>query len=272
MLVEKFLFGNQLIAELENLIKNSKSNLLLISPYIDLDERMKDVLNEKLNDTDFNLKVLFGKNSDDIFKSIKNDSLDFFKKFPNIEIRYNKRLHAKFYQNDHNCLITSLNLYNFSLANNIEVGVLFTHNRKGLLGKAYKNTDGALLKGIEKIGESFFGTQKEINPIHEFEKIFVSSEIKFKAKSNKIEIDNFSIQKSKSSTVSYSSISQLSKKLGISTSDLNNLMIDNGLINIENKITSLGNSKGLIFKYYLGKEYISYPDNLDILKDKIKCQ
>jgi hypothetical protein len=43
-----------------------------------------------------------------------------------VEIRYHKRLHAKIYANETQCLITSMNLHDYSYRNNIEVGVLTT--------------------------------------------------------------------------------------------------------------------------------------------------
>ena len=42
-----FLFDNQLIAAVEKLIKDAKKNLLLVSPFIDLDARIMDALIEK---------------------------------------------------------------------------------------------------------------------------------------------------------------------------------------------------------------------------------
>jgi hypothetical protein len=44
-----FLFDNQLIYEVESLIKKSEHKLLLISPYIDLDSRIQDALKAKMN-------------------------------------------------------------------------------------------------------------------------------------------------------------------------------------------------------------------------------
>jgi len=129
----QFLFDNQLIAAVESLIKNSKHRLLLISPFIDLDRRIQDALRDKISKHDFELLVLFGKNEDNYYKSIKKDSLDFLKQFPNVEIRYNDRLHAKFYQNDFDYIMTSLNLYDYSLAKNIEVGITGNFASKGLI-------------------------------------------------------------------------------------------------------------------------------------------
>ncbi len=58
----EFLFDNQLISSVEKLIRDAKKSLLLVSPFIDLDARIKDALNEKKERHDFELNVLFGKN------------------------------------------------------------------------------------------------------------------------------------------------------------------------------------------------------------------
>jgi hypothetical protein len=55
---------------------------------------------------------------------MKLDDFNFFKEFANIEIRYEKRLHAKYYANEETSILTSMNLYSFSQDNNIEAGVM----------------------------------------------------------------------------------------------------------------------------------------------------
>jgi len=181
MIEVKFLFDNQLIADLENLIRNSKHKLLLISPFIDLDSRIRDALSEKLSMHDFELKVLFGKNENSVYKSIKKDSFDFLKQFPNIEIRYNERLHAKFYLNDFDFIMTSLNLYDYSLAKNIEVGITCNYASKGFLGKMLNGTDEILTQGVDKLRQDVLGMNKELNPIEKFRIIFEGSILKYKA-------------------------------------------------------------------------------------------
>jgi hypothetical protein len=176
----QFLFDNQLIAELENLIKNSKYRLLLISPFIDLDRRIQDALRDKLSKYDFELLVLFGKNEDNYYKSIKKDSLDFLMQFPNVEIRYNDRLHAKFYQNDFDYIMTSLNLYDYSLAKNIEVGIIGNFASKGLIGKMVNGTNTLIAQGVDKINQDVFGLGHDVNPIEKFQTIFHDSELKYK--------------------------------------------------------------------------------------------
>lgn len=59
-------------------------------------------------------------------------------------LKYNEDLHAKCYVNDDKMIITSLNLYEFSMANNKEMGVLIDKNDsadKQLFEDAYKEVD-----------------------------------------------------------------------------------------------------------------------------------
>ncbi len=128
----KFLTGNELNTQLENIFEFAEDHLILISPFIKLHERYASVLKSKKEKYNFQIIVVFGKNENDFSKSMKEEDFNFFKDFPNIEIRYEKRLHAKYYANEEAAIITSMNLYTFSQDNNIEAGVLTS--RKGLLG------------------------------------------------------------------------------------------------------------------------------------------
>jgi hypothetical protein len=132
-----FLTGNELNATLESLFEFADEHLILISPYIKLHDRYASVLKTKKDNPNLKITVVFGKNENDFSKSMKHDDFNFFKDFPNIEIRYEKRLHAKYYANESSAILTSMNLYNFSQDNNIEAGVLT--NRKGILESLTNN-------------------------------------------------------------------------------------------------------------------------------------
>ena len=56
--------------------------------------------------------------------------------------------------------MTSLNLYDYSLANNIEVGVKGRHASKGLLRRAFDVPDNLLIQGYEKIKHNFLEWKK----------------------------------------------------------------------------------------------------------------
>ena len=132
-----FLTGSELNSVLEKIFDSAEDYLILISPYIKLHDRYASALKEKKDKPDLKIVIVFGKNEEDISKSMKVDDFNFFKEFPNIEIRYEKRLHAKYYASQDAAILTSMNLYNYSQDNNIEAGVLTT--RKGLLGSLTNN-------------------------------------------------------------------------------------------------------------------------------------
>ena len=154
-----FLFSNELVHELEKLIRSSKKYLLLVSPYIDLDDRIRAALKEKIEDPHFKLEVLYGKNRAYPYKSVKKDSFEFLMQFPNIEIKHEEILHAKFYQNESHFIMTSMNLYDYSLANNFEVGVIAKYASTGFVGKISDKTDVVIdlfSKGNNDIERTFY--------------------------------------------------------------------------------------------------------------------
>lgn len=119
----KFLSGNVLNAEIEDIIEGAERLIILISPYIKLHERYASVLKTKKDNPEIKLVIVFGKNEDDISKSMIAEDFNFFKEFPNVHIYYEKRLHAKYVANESASIITSMNFHKYSQDNNIEVGV-----------------------------------------------------------------------------------------------------------------------------------------------------
>ena len=119
----KFLTGHKLNAEIEEIFERAEEHLILISPYIKLHERYTSALLTKINDPKLQITIVFGKNEDDISRSMKQEDFNFFKQFPNIEILYEKNLHAKYYANESTSILSSMNLYSYSQDNNIEAGV-----------------------------------------------------------------------------------------------------------------------------------------------------
>lgn len=120
----KFLTGPQLNNAIDNIFKNAIDFLLIVSPYIKLHKYYRDTLLRKKKDYELQIVLVFGKNEDRVSKSMKFHDMEFFMDFPNIEIRHEPRLHAKYYSNQDEGIITSMNLYSFSQDNNIESGVL----------------------------------------------------------------------------------------------------------------------------------------------------
>lgn len=120
----EFISESRLNAELESIFDVAEEVVFLISPYIKLHERLKSKILTLKEREEIQIVIVFGKNKRDITKSMGVDDFNLLKDFPNIEIRYEERLHAKYYANERIALLTSMNLYSYSQNNNIEFGVL----------------------------------------------------------------------------------------------------------------------------------------------------
>jgi hypothetical protein len=148
----KFLKDNELNSEIEKIFDRANEQLILISPYIKLHDRFISTLQTKKNDPKLEIIVVFGKNEDDLTRSMRKEDFDFFKDFPNIEIRYEKRLHAKYYANDSSAILTSMNLYSYSQDHNIEAGIL----TKSTLFGSLKNNIISNVAGTESLDQEAY--------------------------------------------------------------------------------------------------------------------
>jgi phosphatidylserine/phosphatidylglycerophosphate/cardiolipin synthase-like enzyme len=119
-----FVEGDQLNTYLTDLIANADNFLWFISPYIKLNDRTKFNLTELKHKDETEIVIVFGKNENDLSKSVSLEDLNFFKEFPNVRIMHVKNLHAKYYGSEDFGIITSMNLYEFSQVNNLEAGVI----------------------------------------------------------------------------------------------------------------------------------------------------
>lgn len=120
----KFFKGNDLNSEIGKLFEEAEEQIILISPYIKLHDHYASIFRAKKDNPKLHIIIVFGKNENDLSKSMKEDDFNFFKDFPNIEIHYEKRLHAKYYSNENSAILTSMNLYDYSQDHNIEAGIL----------------------------------------------------------------------------------------------------------------------------------------------------
>ena len=137
--MSKFITSSNLDNEIESIIREAKTKLLLISPYINLSDNIKNLLMQKTSHPELEIIVAFreewkdGKNRGDNnveteskYKNLKE--LDIWKNLPNIRLVGLNNLHAKYYANENKGVITSLNLYRYSIKNNIEYGCLIRGN------------------------------------------------------------------------------------------------------------------------------------------------
>ncbi len=136
----KFLSGSALNAALEKILDTAQDRLILVSPYIKLHSRVKSSLLAHQKNPNLEIIVVFGKNEDNVSKSISRLEVDFFCEFPNVKVLYAEHLHAKYYANEFDALITSMNLYEYSQNQNIEAGILLEFK---LLGNNSLDYDAA---------------------------------------------------------------------------------------------------------------------------------
>ena len=148
----KFLTGAALNQAVMQMFEEAQEELVIISPYIKFDETIRKKLERHLSNPELIIIVVFGKNEEDKHKSLSLDDISFLTAFPNIEIRYDARLHAKYYANEKSAILTSLNLHRFSIENNIEAGVMTTNS--------FKKTAVNLITGREEFDDQatyYFG-------------------------------------------------------------------------------------------------------------------
>ena len=102
---------------LEELIKGAKDRLILISPFLKLNDRVKELLADK-NRLKIDVRIVYGKSE------LQPEEIGWLKELAYVRTSFCKNLHAKCYLNEELCIVTSLNLYEFSQVNNNEMGVL----------------------------------------------------------------------------------------------------------------------------------------------------
>jgi len=103
--------------EIERILDESENYLILVSPYLKLNQRLKVRLSDSFKRTEKSF-ILYRENE------LKKEDFDWLKSFKNISLISLKNLHSKIYANETDCLISSMNLYEYSQINNHEIGVL----------------------------------------------------------------------------------------------------------------------------------------------------
>ena len=115
---------------LEELIKSAKDRLILISPFLKLNDRIKELLEDK-NRLKIDVRIVYGKSE------LQPQEIEWLKAQSYIRTSFCKNLHAKCYLNESDAIVTSLNLYEFSQINNNEMGILIRREDDAEL---YKDT------------------------------------------------------------------------------------------------------------------------------------
>jgi hypothetical protein len=135
----EFLTDKKLDEKLTDIIWNAKKELIILSPFIRLDDYCKTIFKKLKNSPELEIIIVFGKNEGETQRSLTPADLELFKDFSNITIIYCNNLHAKYYANENEALLTSLNLLGKSMTGNVEYGICF-QNSKLNLDKLYTDS------------------------------------------------------------------------------------------------------------------------------------
>ena len=103
----KFLNTSATSYFLEELIKNARDRLILISPFLQLNNRIKELLADK-NRLKIDVRIVYGKDK------LQIDEIEWLNELAFVRTSFLQNLHAKCYISEDMCIITSMKLYEFS--------------------------------------------------------------------------------------------------------------------------------------------------------------
>ncbi|PCJ31770.1 MAG: DNA repair protein [Gammaproteobacteria bacterium] len=227
----KFLNTSATNYYLEELIKSASDRLILISPYLKLNDRIKELLEDK-NRLKIDVRIIYGKSE------LQPTEISWLNELSFIRTSFCKNLHAKCYINESSCIITSLNLYEFSQVNNNEMGVYVS-----------RDSDPEMYKD----------TYEEAQRI-----IRISDEVRISLE--KVTTKETEIEQSSLSEISASKIttSKLAVQLKLKTPELLEKLISHGYINeVDSKqtLTPKGENAGGEAKSGRFGSYFIWPDD-----------
>ena len=113
----EFLTTREISARIERIIRDAKEHLVLISPYIKAHRTIKERLEQKIGNG-FDIHLVCRE------KNLRTEEREWLQSMPFMKVSYRESLHAKCYVNEHEALVTSMNLYDYSELHNDEMGLL----------------------------------------------------------------------------------------------------------------------------------------------------
>ena len=141
----KFLNTSGITSQLEEIIKGSGGGrLLLISPYLKFNSKIKDLLEYQAQRWKTDIRIVYGKTE------LRSEETEWL---ANNDVRtsFREHLHAKCYMNDRWALVTSMNLYEFSQQNNDEMGILVSAEEDTELYQAIRGEAEFILTQSENV-------------------------------------------------------------------------------------------------------------------------
>lgn len=231
----KFLNTSATNFYLEELIKNAKERLILISPYLRLNDRIKELLEDK-NRLKIDIRIIYGKSD------LHPDEIKWMQRLDYVRVSFCKNLHAKCYINEESCIISSLNLYEFSQVNNNEMGIFIN-----------KEED------IQVFKDAYEEAQRIIR---------ISDEVRISLDEVKTEQAEENLSEESTDNASKLTSSKLAAKHKIKTSELLDQFVTKGLLTLneggKHYLTDQGKAMGGEFRSSQYGGYFLWIENMSI--------
>lgn len=145
---------------LEELIKSTNDKLILISPFLKLNNRIKELLEDK-NRMKIDIRIVYGK------IEMKNEEINWLKELSFVRTSFCENLHAKCYMNEKMCIVTSMNLYEFSQVNNNEMSILIKRDDDQELYSDTKEEAERIIRISDEVRMSVEKVEKEAEEEHD---------------------------------------------------------------------------------------------------------
>ena len=143
-IMAEFLPTTGISYRLEQIIKDAEQRLIIISPFLRINDRIKGLLEDK-DRMKIDIRVVYGKNE------LRPEENNWLASKNSIRTSFLKDLHAKCYLNEHQALVTSMNFYEFSQVNNYEMGILVSSEEDSKLYQAIVEESERIIRAAEEI-------------------------------------------------------------------------------------------------------------------------
>lgn len=129
---------------LVQIIKNAENRLVIISPFLKINDRIK----EHLADRDrfkIDIRVVYGKNE------LQPEENNWLESMASIRTSFLEDLHAKCYLNEKEALLTSMNLYKYSQEYNYEMGIVVSREEDPDLYESIREESDRIIRTSDEI-------------------------------------------------------------------------------------------------------------------------
>jgi len=140
----KFLGTTATNYHLEELIKEARERLIIISPYLKFNDRFKTLLEDK-DRMKIDVRIIYGKSE------LAPQEINWLGSLESVRTSFRQNLHAKCYMNEQAVIITSMNLYEFSQLNNDEMGVYILRDEEPELYKEVYDEVQRLVRSSQQV-------------------------------------------------------------------------------------------------------------------------